>query len=98
MLAACATTQAPSASSQQSTSDYTANRRADGAVEIIVTAMTAAPTKSSEATLQLGDMLRSAAAKECPNGYDLTQDKEPNVRVNSDNKLVATFRGSARCK
>ena len=93
-LAACATTSQPSI---DTTSDYTANRLPDGSVELIVTGTTAAPTRSRNATLELGAMLEEAAAKECPAGYDLSQDPTPSVREGSG-KLVATLRGVARCK
>jgi hypothetical protein len=58
---------------------------------------TTAPTATGEAKLELGPMLEAAAAKECPRGFDLTQDKVPAVRTDS-NRLIGTLRGVARCK
>ena len=94
ILTACATASQPSIGT---TGDYTANRLPDGSVELVVTGTTAAPTRSRNATLELGTMLQDAAAKECPTGYDLSQDPTPSVR-NSSGRLVATLRGVARCK
>lgn len=94
-LAACATNSPHS--SADATSNYTATRQPDGSVALVVTGKTAAPTPSSEATLQLGDMLETAASIECPTGYDLTPDPAPSVQVDAGT-LVATLRGVARCK
>lgn len=93
-LAACATTTEPASGI---TSDYTVNRMTDGALELLVTGTTAAPTRSNAARLELGPMLEQAAAKECPSGYHLSQDPAPRVRMDAG-KLIATLRGVARCK
>jgi hypothetical protein len=95
LLASCAT--ASRNPTPLATSDYTANRQSDGSVELVVTGVTAAPTPSTDASLELGTMLKQAAAKECPAGYELSQDPAPLVRSDSG-KLVATLRGFARCK
>jgi len=97
LLIGCTTTGAASGDAPQATSDYIANRQADGSIEIIVTGTTAVPTSSSEAKLELGSMLEAAAAKECPGGFSLAQDKIPTVRTDSKN-LIGTLRGVARCK
>jgi hypothetical protein len=97
LLIGCTTTDAASGDAPQATSDYIANRQADGSLEIIVTGTTAVPTSSSEAKLELGSMLETAAAKECPGGFSLAQDKIPAVRTDSKN-LIGTLRGVARCK
>ena len=98
LLAACATTtDIPKGEASPITSDYVANRQADGSIEIIVTGRTAAPTRTNEAKLELGSMLETAASKECPTGFDLSKDKDPSFHVNSGT-LIATFRGVARCK
>src|SRR5687768_13536995 len=94
-LAACATI--TSSPSSRNTNDYTANRLPDGSIELAVTGTTAAPTPSNDASLELGTMLEEAASKECPSGYDLSQDPAPSVRTESG-KLIATLRGVARCK
>ena len=96
LLVACTTTGTPS-NAPPTSSDYTANRQADGSIVIVVTGTTAMPTPSSDAKLALGPMLEAAAAEECPAGYDLAQDKLPTVRTNST-KLIGTLRGVARCK
>lgn len=93
-VAACATTNRPGSGV---TSNYTANRLPDGSVELLVTGTTPAPTPSNDARLELGTMLKQAAAKECPSGYDLSQDPVPSVRTEAG-KLIATLRGVARCK
>lgn len=97
LLVACTTAGTSSSDVPQTSSDYTANRQTDGSIEIVVTGATAAPTSSSEAKLELGPMLEAAAAKECPTGFDLTQDKAPTVRTDSS-MLIGTLRGVARCK
>lgn len=97
LLVACTTAGTPGSDGPQTSSDHTANRQTDGSIEIVVTGTTAAPTSSSEAKLELGPMLEAAAAKECPTGFDLTQDKTPTVRTDS-NRLIGTLRGVARCK
>ena len=94
-LASCAT--APKNPTADATSGYTANRQSDGSVELVVTGVTAAPTASTGASLELGSMLEQAASRECPSGYDLSQDPAPSVRTDSG-KLIATLRGVARCK
>ena len=97
LLVACTTAGTPGSDAPQTSSDYTADRQPDGSIEIVVTGATAAPTSSSEAKLELGPMLEAAAAKECPTGFDLTQDETPIVRTDS-NMLIGTLRGVARCK
>ena len=94
-LTSCAT--APSSPTPDATSGYTANRQADGSVALVVTGVTTAPTSTTGARLELGPMLEQAASKECPSGYDLSQDPAPSVRTESG-KLIATLRGVARCK
>lgn len=94
-LASCATTSDVPAA--PATSDYTAKRQSDGSIKLVVTGTTAEPTATSEARLELGSMLEAAAAKECPSGYDLTQDATPAVRVEAG-RLIATLGGVARCK
>lgn len=92
-VAACATTTPP----QAAANEYSAERRPDGSIRIIVTGTTAAPSRSRDARLELGAMLSDAAAKECPSGYELSQDPVPVVRTASG-KLIATMGGIARCR
>jgi hypothetical protein len=94
-LAACATK--PQGSLGIDGGDYTATRNTDGTIDLLVTASTQAPTPNRDANLQLGPMLESAAAKECPSGYDLRQDPMPTVRTQSG-QIIATLGGVARCK
>jgi hypothetical protein len=94
-LASCATT--ASGPATPDTSNYTAKLQADGTIELVVTGITAEPTATGEAKLELGPMLEAAAAKECPPGYDLIQDPVPTVRTEAG-RLIATLRGVARCK
>lgn len=91
-LAACATTPPPGTA----TSQYTAERLSDGSIRIIVTGTTAAPSGHRTAQLELGDMLKHAASRECPSGYQLSQDPVPVVRSESG-KLIATLGATARC-
>ena len=93
VLAACTTT----TPSSRDSSDYSANRLPDGSIELVVTGTTSAPTHSTGASLELGTMLEDAAAKECPSGYDLSQDAAPSVRTEAG-MLIATLRGVARCE
>lgn len=91
-LAACATTTPPTAVA----SEYTAERLPDGSIRIIVTGIADAPKRYRKSQLDLGAMLKDAASKECPSGYELSEDPVPVVRSESD-KLIATMGGIARC-
>ena len=97
LLVACTTTGTPSSGAPPTSSDYAAKRQTDGSIEIVVTGIADMPKSSSEARLELGPMLDAAAAKECPAGFELIQDKVPTVRTDSG-KLVGILRGVARCK
>ena len=94
-LAGCATT--ANGPAPRATSDYTAQRQTDGSVVLAVTGTTAEPTPTREAKLELGPVLEAAAAKECPSGYELTQDPVPAVRREAG-RLIATLRAVVRCK
>jgi len=93
-LAACATTTRPE---DAAASEYTAERLPDGSIRIIVTGTAAAPRRSKDARIEFGAMLKDAASKECPSGYDLSQDPVPVVREDAG-KLIATLGAVARCK
>jgi hypothetical protein len=94
----CAIAGTSTPSEPSATSNYVAKHLGDGTIEITVTGKTLAPTRSRTANLDLGDMLKTAAAKECPNGYDLSQDKAPAVQPPANGMLTAMLRGVARCK
>ena len=94
LLSACAITARPP---EPVTSNYTAERLPDGSIRIIVTGTTTAPNRSRDARLELGDMLKDAASKECPSGYELSQDPVPVARTESG-KLIATLGATVRCK
>lgn len=76
MLGSCATVGAPSsqprAPEQSSTKGYSATTLPDGGIEIVVTDRAGFPTGSQVAVINLKEKLEAAAAKECPNGYHLT--------------------------
>ena len=91
-VAACATTATP----QAVVNEYSAEPRPDGSIRIIVTGTAAAPRGNRRARLDLGAMLKDAASKECPTGYELTEDPVPVVRTASG-KLIATMGGVAKC-
>jgi hypothetical protein len=80
-----------------SESNYTAERQPDGSIQLTVTGQTEMPPPPAEAKLELATMLEAAASRECPSGYELTQDPAPTVRVDGGT-LVGTLRGFARCK
>ncbi|MBB1059900.1 hypothetical protein [Marilutibacter spongiae] len=92
-----ATTDATAAAVTDPEGGYTAKALPDGSIQLRVTGSTDAPTDARPASIELGSMLEAAAAKECPGGYDLTQDPKPSVKVESG-KLIATLGGVARCK
>ncbi len=92
-----ATAAAPASPGTGPEGKYTARTLPDGSIALRVTGSADAPTETRPASLELGPMLEAAAAKECPGGYDLTQDPKPSVKVESG-KLIATLGGVARCK
>lgn len=77
---------------------HEAVRQADGTIAIVVTAKSERLVSSSGAfSIGLTDLLEEAAAEECGEAFDLVQDPTPVTQVKGG-RLVATLRGTARCK
>ncbi len=98
LVAGCASeTQSVKSRQASVSSDYSARPLADGSIDITVHAR-ADLSGNDKVDFPLGDMLKAAAAKECPNGYDLTPDKLPTTHVRGSGVMVAELHGVARCK
>ena len=78
---------------------YKVEPRADGRLEITVTGKAALPDGSQIAVIDLREKLKAAAARECPDGYDLETDNASSIGIAPNGQgLIATQKGLVRCK
>lgn len=78
---------------------YTATSLQDGRIEIVVSGKSGLPSGSEIVVINLREKLESAAAQECPDGYDLEADRSSSVGVAPNGQgFVARQKGVVRCK